>query len=334
MNEENPKRCSVRVLDIELPPPFGIHPSSFHLLPLSTFGLRFSDFWFKLRATDMGSTLPSDRAPAELAPSTRLRDQSVHVICALALVSFLLVLWTLIAGTPLPGKPGWPEALLILLTTIATLASLSRTLPGPNLLLATVIIGFLGGLAHGLGAKTAIPFGPFVYGESAGPQFFNVLAWPMPLIWIIAVLNSRGVAKLILRPWRKLRSYGFWLIGLTTGFVGLFDLALEPFAAHTNHFWRWLPTKVPFTWYGAPLVNFLGWLIITLIILAFTTPALSKKASPSKRNPVDYHPLLVWLLVLTLFATSAFRNQLWPAAGLCVLTGIAAAVLAVRGARW
>ena len=244
------------------------------------------------------------------------------------------MLWSLIIGSPLPGKPGWPEALLILTTALATISSLSRILPGQKVLIVTVIIGLLGGLAHGLGAKTAYPFGPFFFEEATGPKFFNARAWPLPLIWIIAILNARGVAKLILRPWRKLKNYGYGLIGLTAGLVVLFDLALEPFAAHTGHFWRWLPTKFPFTWYGAPIVNSLGWLVTTLLILAFTTPALTQKTSRAKKKRMDYYPLVVWLLALTLFATSAFQNQLWLAAALCVLTGITTAIFAVRGARW
>jgi uncharacterized membrane protein len=277
---------------------------------------------------------PSHRVTAEVAPSTRLLQLGGQAISALALASFLLVLWTLITQSPLPGKPGWPEALLVLTTATATLASLARILPGQKVMLVAVIIGLLGGLAHGMGATTAFPFGPFVYSETAGPKFFNTLAWPLPVIWIIAILNSRGVAKLILRPWRKLKNYGFWLMGVTALLVMLFDLALEPFAAHVNHFWRWLPTKFPFAWYGASLVNCLGWLLTALLILAFTTPALTQKPARSKKNPVDYHPLAVWLLTLALFAASALQNRLWPAAALCVLTGSMAAILAVRGARW
>jgi uncharacterized membrane protein len=292
------------------------------------------DFGFTLRATNMDLPSPARRTTAEIVPSDRLLTLGIQTFSALALVSFLLVLWTLITQSPLAGKPGWPEAVLVLTTALATVASLSRALPGQKVLLATVVIGLLGGLAHGIGAKTAYPFGPFAYQETAGPKFFNALAWPLPLIWIIAILNARGVARLILRPWRKLKNYAFWLIGLTASLVMLFDLALEPFAAYVNHFWLWQLTKFPFTWYRAPIVNFLGWVLTALLILAFTTPALTKKPARSKKNTTDYHPLIVWLLALTLFATSALRNQLWAAAGLCVLTGIVTAIFAVRGARW
>ncbi len=312
------------------------------MLELTSFAIRHcpfldfasTDFGFKLRAANMDSLSSSPRATAGATPAARLLNVGFQASSALALVSFLLVLWTQIDRSPLPGKTGWLAALLVLTTALATLASLARTLPGPNVLLTAALIGLLGGLAHGLGATTAFPFGPFLYPEAAGPKFFNTLAWPLPLIWIIAILNSRGVARLILRPWRKLKNYALWLIGVTALLVLLFDLALEPFAAHGNHFWRWLPTKFPFTWHGAPIVNFLGWLLTALLILAFTTPALSKKPARTNKSRVDYHPLVVWLLALTLFAASAFQNQFWSAAALDVLAGIVVTIFAVRGARW
>ena len=74
----------------------------------------------------------------------------------------------------------------------------------------------------------------------------------MPLIWVVVILNSRGVARLILRPWRKIRNYGFWLIGLTAALTMLFDLAFDPFASRVKHYWLWVPTKLPLTWQGAP----------------------------------------------------------------------------------
>lgn len=252
----------------------------------------------------------------------------------LALASLMLVLATLLTPVRLPGKPGWPEAVLVLAALLATLASLARQLPGQNVLLAGAIIATIGGLLHGVGAATAIPFGPFTYTDSAGPRLFGVLAWPVPALWIIAVLNSRGVARLILRPWRKIRSYGFWLIGITTVLTVLFDVALEPFAARVKHFWIWQPTRLPLSWHGAPLVNFLGWLVTTLLILAFATPALINKQPGRKKSPPDYHPLLLWLSAMALFAVGAAVGRLWPAVAFCVLTGMAAAVFAIRGARW
>lgn len=270
----------------------------------------------------------------EEKPSTQLFKLSVNAISIVALGCFLLVLWQTISQRPLPGKPGWAEALLVITLTLATLTNLSRQLPGQNVLLAATIVGVIGGIAHGVGAATAIPFGPFTYLDSCGPKFFNTLAWPIPALWIIIVLNSRGVARLILRPWRKLKNYGFWLIGITTALVVLLDLGLEPFASQTNHYWLWLPTTFPVTWQGVPLVNSLGWLLATLLMLAFATPPLINKQSRSRKTVPDYHPFAVWLLAQTLCATGAAMHHLWVVVGFCVTTGVVTAVAALRGARW
>jgi putative membrane protein len=255
-------------------------------------------------------------------------------VSALAGASFLLVVWALVSPVQLPGKAGWPEAVLVLTTAVVTLVWLSRQLPGQNVILAAAVIGCIGGIAHALGAATAIPFGPFIFTDNAGPKILGLVAWPIPAIWIIAILNSRGVARLILRPWRKLRSYGFWLLGVTALLTVLFAVALDPFAAQVKRYWLWLPTKLPFTWHGAPWVSFLGWLVTALLCLAFATPALINKQPHSKKSPPDYHPLAVWLLSLALFAIAAIAHHLWPAAGFCMLMGAVVAFFAIRGARW
>jgi uncharacterized membrane protein len=272
--------------------------------------------------------------PSALNPQEELVKLWAWVSSALAFVSFLLVLATLLTPLRLPGKPGWPEAVLVIMTALATLASLTRQLPGQNVLLAGAIIGIVGGILHSVGAATAIPFGPFTYTNGAGPRIFGVLAWPIPALWIIAILNSRGVARLILRPWRKIRTYGFWLIGITTVLTVLFDATLEPFATRVKHFWIWQPTKFPFTWHGVPLVNFLGWLLTALLILAFATPALINKQPRQTKSRPDYHPFVLWLSALALFAVGAATHQLWTATAFCVLIGIAVTVFAIRGAKW
>jgi uncharacterized membrane protein len=256
------------------------------------------------------------------------------IFSGLFLIAFSLVWLALWGVFGLTESAGWRDGVLVLTATITTLASLSRQLPGQNIILGAMVIAFIAAIVEGVGAATSLPFGPFAYTDEAGPRLLNMLAWPVPLIWVIAILNSRGVARLILRPWRKLRAYGFWLIGLTVVLTVLFDLSMEPFVTRVKHYWFWNPTRFPITWYGAPLVNFLGWLVSTLLILAFVTPALiDKRQRPAKRPP-DYYPLVVWLLANALFATGAFTHRLWPAAGFSVTASILAAVSAIRGAMW
>ena len=232
----------------------------------------------------------------------------------------------------LSENPGWPGALLVLTAGATTLVSLARQLPGQNVLLAASMIAAIAGTVQAVGALTGIPFGPFLYTDAAGPKFFQVLPWSVPVVWIIVLLNARGVARLILRPWRKSRLYGFRLIGVTAALALAFDFGLEPFATQVNRFWLWQPTKLTWLWHGTPPSNFLGWLVTALLVLAFATPMMINKSH--QKFPSDYHPLIVWLLLTALFATGAAAHQLWLATGFIVLTSGITTVMAVRGARW
>jgi uncharacterized membrane protein len=228
---------------------------------------------------------------------------------------------------------GWPEAALILLATFSTIASLTCQLPLQNVLLAAFIIAVFGGAAYTVGALTGIPFGPFTFGDNAGPEIFKTLPWAMPLLWVVVVLNSRGTARLILRPWRKTKTYGFWVIGLTAVLTALFALALEPFAARVKHYWIWTPTKFPVAWYGAPLVDFIAWGLVTLPVLAFVTPALINK-QPRKKSLRNFHPPAVWLGGIFLFAAASAQRGLWPSVAMDTAIWVIIAIFAVRGARW
>lgn len=258
----------------------------------------------------------------------------VHrALFGLFLLRFTLVWARLWLPGPLLGNARWPDGLLLVLTAATVIASLTRQLPAQNVMLASVIVALIAGAVQSLGALTAIPFGPYVYTDRFGQQLFYPLPWAVPLVWITVIFASRGVARLALRPWRKTSTYGFRLIGLTTALVVLLDFGLEPFATRVKHYWFWNPTKLKFDWYGAPGVNFFGWAVTTLLILAFVTPCLINK-KPMPQPPPDYAPLLVWLLVNLLFATGAAVHHLWPAFGLICSYSVVVIVFALRGARW
>jgi uncharacterized membrane protein len=261
-------------------------------------------------------------------PTERLH-RLLAILLAVFFVAALVMLWTF---ANLPVKPGWPDALLLSLAAAGTVVALARQLPWQNALWTAFIIALIGGAAHLFGAVAKIPFGPFVFGPETGPSLFRTLPWAIPLLWIVAILNSRGVARLILRPWRKTRTYGFRLIGFTAALTALFDFALDPFASHVKHYWLWTLTKFPITWQGAPLVNFLGWAFVSLFILAFITPMLINK-NPVRR-PADFHPLGIWLGAFLLFALASTLNGLWLAAAADAVIGGITAVFAIRGAQW
>jgi uncharacterized membrane protein len=275
-------------------------------------------------------------------PLRKQRKVSNEAIIALCLhwlltvvfaASFVLVVVMLFKPLKLPGSPGWPELLLLVSGVACTISALAQRLPLQNVLLATFLIAVLGGAVHALGVITGIPFGPFEFGESIGPQVFKTLPWAVPLIWILAVLNARGMARLILRPWRKINAYGVWIMGVTATLTLLFDFALEPFASRVKHYWLWTPTKFPVTWQGAPVSNFLAWAAVSVLISVVIAPALINK-QPGKRNTPDFHPFAIWLAAILLFATGCAQAGLLSAA---VADGVLAAmvtVFAIRGGTW
>jgi uncharacterized membrane protein len=232
-----------------------------------------------------------------------------------------------------PGLASWAEAVFLLLATATILLALARVLPAQNVLWAAAMIAAISGVVEGISVKTGIPFGARLYTGDLGWELLGVLPWPVPLIWVAAILSSRGVARLILRPWRKMASYGFRVIGLTSLLTLVFDFNLEPFASTANAWWIWTaPGAIP-VWYHDPWSNSLGWTATTLIILGFTTPWLINK-SQARRAPPDYHPLVVWLALLLVPATGNAMQQLWLAAGFGLLAAAVVVGFASRGASW
>jgi uncharacterized membrane protein len=232
-----------------------------------------------------------------------------------------------------PRSSAGLDAAAIVLAAAASIAALSRRLPLQNVLLAALLAALIGGGAHGLSSNRdfSMPFGPVVFNPASGAKIFHAVPWTVPLLWIIAIFNARGLARLILRPWCGVKNHGFWLLGLTAALAVAFDVALEPFAWHVKHFWLWQPTKIAVTWQGAALLNFPGWLFVSLLILAFATPALIKK-QPGAPDAPDFHPLALWLGALLLFAAGSAGARLWWSVGMDAAIAAVTAVLAVRGA--
>jgi len=231
------------------------------------------------------------------------------------------------------GEPGrWMEGCFLITATVCALLSLAQRLPFQNVLMAAVLIFCMAALVVGIASVTAVPFGPFVYSDRMGPRLFDAVPWAVPTLWIVIVVTGRGVARLIMRPWRKTNFYGFWVMGLTGVLAVVFDLGFEPFAVSVKHYWMWRPTLSSWIWHQVPWVNFLGWFVTTLAILALTLPWLINK-QPVKR-PMDYLPLIQWMIVQAWIFTGNAMHGFQGPCTLIALGALATLVFAVRGARW
>src|SRR5580693_8473396 len=101
-------------------------------------------------------TLPHPFAPAA-------RGRILAWACPLSTFLLAAVLLFALAAVAMIPDANWPEGLLLLLATINTLTALARQLPSQNVMLAALIVAFMGSAVHAVGAKSGIPFGPFMY---------------------------------------------------------------------------------------------------------------------------------------------------------------------------
>ena len=231
-----------------------------------------------------------------------------------------------------PGTTSNLDALLLLLATAASISALARQLPLQSVLFAAFSTALIGGAAHGLSARTGLPFGPLSFGATSGPQLFNTVPLTVPMLWVVAIFNSRGVARLMLRPWRRVKNYGFLLIALTAVLALVFDLALEPFA-RLKHLWLWQPTKISVTWFGASPLSFLGWGFVSLLSLAIIMPYLIRK-QPGNPSAPDYAPLALWLGAMVVFAINPAQAGQWAAVILDAVAAVTVLGFSWRGAKW
>lgn len=221
--------------------------------------------------------------------------------------------------------------IMALAFTAATLFSLRRRLPTQNALLAAAIIAAIAAGVHTLSLFTGIPFGKIHFNPEAGPRLFGALPAAIPLIWIVFIMNSRGVAQLILRRSRAARTYGFRVMALTTALVLLLYLGFEPLATQAKQYWSWTPSRVPENGYGAPWHHFLAWTVTTLLILLAATPSFINK-KPGEPPP-NYFPLFLWLALILLFLSSALANRQWLAATILLASLVVPTTLALRASR-
>lgn len=287
----------------------------------------------------MPGTLHSAKPPvadsASVATRTSRLSPWVETIHKPAFIVFLvawLMNWVaLLLRLDFPREGRWIEGLLPLAAATTTLLALARRLPTQNVFTAAAIIATLSTVVSAISAYSGVPFGPIFYTDRLGDSFVGRVPWTIPLLWVVLIINGRGVARLIMRPWRRTNYYGFWVIGFTCLLVVLFDLGFEPFAVHVKSYWAWL-TQLNISWYSTPLANFLAWFTLSLGIVIFSIPWLINK-QPVKQ-PIDYQPLAVWLLINAWVLTGNIQHQHWVAVGISLGGNLAVVIYAVRGARW
>jgi uncharacterized membrane protein len=255
--------------------------------------------------------------------------------------AFYKLLWMILLGCSavwllkdfamLPLQNAWAvELLMLVVTAILSVATLMRTLPAENSIMVALYVTVISTILTTIRVKTGLLSGQIHFSENVGYKLFGLVPWGFPFLWLTMLVNSRGVAKLILRPWRKANYYGFWMIGVTSLLVLLLTLQLEPFSTHVKSYWQF--TSNGPSWYGIPWMNFLGWFLSSVIILILTSLWFINK-QPVKQEPVDFLPLVIWLMLLGCLALINLHHDLSGAGVLGITTTALILPAAIKGGR-
>ena len=225
-----------------------------------------------------------------------------RIVFGLFLAQWFLVSKRLLSHQRTVSPMHWPEVLLVLFAAANTVATLSRELPWQNVLAASVLIMLICGASEGLAVLAGAPSARFVASGSS---------WAVPLVWLVAILNARGIARLALFRWRKSRRYGLWLIGLVALLVVLFGIGLHFFCAA---YLASSPASI--SW-----LHLLVWWVTAALALIAATPWLIDKR-PGERLSAR-QPMITWILLSVLFASATALAGSWPVTAIILgATGI------------
>lgn len=167
-----------------------------------------------------------------------------------------LVLWVggigsyVAFGSP-PEDAEWTAPVFLLLATVIVLLATRRAE-----LRDVAVIALVGFAAEYIGVTTGIIFGRYHYTGALGPTILGVPV-VMTCAWTLLVVYVRQIVRLT--PFSHVASAIVGALWMTA-----IDLVIDPLAAGRLAYWRWAE---PGSYYGIPLHNFAGWLVVSGLIL-------------------------------------------------------------------
>ena len=208
-------------------------------------------------------------------------------------------------GLGLPG--GDVIYTLCLLLAIVLIGCSHRRFP------LMLVLGFVVGLSFEVvGVATGLPFGRYRYVALDAARILDVPV-VVPVMWGI----FSAMAYLAVRPFAR----GPKLTLLASSLMVILDLALDP-AMTARRAWVWEGGWGP-TWHGVPLSNFVGWFLVSSVIIGLYELAIKGD------GPGDTFFSLMYIYNLALTAIQAPKSAGLPALSLG-LTVISLLLLVAR----
>jgi len=161
-----------------------------------------------------------------------------------------------------------------------------------NALLYFLISYLLGFIFEILGTNFGFPFGKYSYSELLGPKILGVPI-AVPFVWFFITYLCFSITK---RTNNK-------FIGFLIASLGAmnWDIFIDPMFVSYGY-WSWSSDYFP-SLYGVPITNFLGWYLVSFIILYFFYIAAKKNLTSTRDNSK-----LSYFIYLTLITDGILAN--------------------------
>ncbi|MCD7034916.1 carotenoid biosynthesis protein [Metabacillus sp. GX 13764] len=170
--------------------------------------------------------------------------------------------------------------------------------------------------AEHLGVKYGILFGDYYYTKDFGPQAAGV-----PIVigfaWLMVTAGSHAISKAIFKS-------AAGCIVFASMLAVLMDAILDPVAFKVKEYWVW-EHKGPY--YDIPFSNFLGWLIVSLVLHSLLYITVRGKMTIRPASVWEGRAVLVYYLVLFMFILLAVLNSLWLASAIVLLPAVFVLIL-------
>ena len=234
-------------------------------------------------------------------------------------LSAALALTVVLAQIAYPLTSGEPLRLLTIGTVLcfaaASLVHAWSTRGAMWALRLLVVAGGIGLTAEAIGVRTGVPFGRYAYADALGPQVLDV-PLIVPLAWVMMSYPCLLLGRRLGRGRRP-------LVALSGGLtLAAWDLFLDPQMVAAGR-WVWadpvpaLP-GVP----GIPVTNFVGWLLVAVVMLAVLDATLSRDDGADATVPAA---LLAWTWIGSTIGNAVFFNRpavaVWGGVAMGVCSG-------------
>lgn len=220
----------------------------------------------------------------------------------------------------LPSWLEWANAVfLILAGTIGFLYFLRRfgTVTGT---IIGLVIFFSTFIVEGAGANSGFLFGSYDYTDRFAPNLFGV---PIAIgfAWLMVVATSHVIARWIFPD----NTLGYAFIG-GIGAV-IMDLIIDPVAYHIKGYWIWEDTG---WYYDIPWTNFFGWFVVSFVLHLMIDVIMRRKSMMIENDLYERRLVLLYLLMIGMFAMLGALGGLWLAVAASTLPAIILTAIAWR----